>query len=283
MLMATDVVRAAEEDSSSSSPTIRLPQKRYYRQRAHSNPICDHVFDYPTRPSDMDWSPHYPKFYPSVEDSPSTKGVEFLDVGCGYGGLLVELSPLFPDTLMLGMEIRVKVSEYVQQKIKALRELTPGSYQNVACIRGNAMKYLPNFFHKSQLSKMFFLYPDPHFKKAKHKWRIINDTLVSEYAYILKEGGLLYTATDVEDLHIWMVKHLSEHPLFQPLTDEELKDDIVADKILDSTEEGKKVTRNKGDKFMKVFRRLPAPKLSVSEYFGVDPENYPCLKDYEKR
>ena len=32
--------------------------------------------------------------------------------------------------------------------------------------------------------------------------------------------------------------------------------DIVANKITDSTEEGKKVTRNSGDKFVKVFRRI---------------------------
>lgn len=35
---------------------------------------------------------------------------------------------------------------------------------------------------------MFFLYPDPHFKKTKHKWRIINQTLLAEYAYLLAEG-----------------------------------------------------------------------------------------------
>ena len=35
---------------------------------------------------------------------------------------------------------------------------------------------------------MFFLFPDPHFKKAKHKWRIISPTLLSEYAYVLQEG-----------------------------------------------------------------------------------------------
>ena len=60
------------------------------------------------------------------------------------------------------------------------------------------MKYLPNFFRKGQLSKMFFLFPDPHFKKAKHKWRIINETLLAEYAFVLREGGRLYTVTDVE-------------------------------------------------------------------------------------
>lgn len=37
---------------------------------------------------------------------------------------------------------------------------------------------------------MFFLYPDPHFKRSKHKWRIINNTLLAEYAFILAEGVL---------------------------------------------------------------------------------------------
>lgn len=35
--------------------------------------------------------------------------VRFADVGCGFGGLLVRLSPLYPNTLMVGMEIRDKV------------------------------------------------------------------------------------------------------------------------------------------------------------------------------
>ena len=43
---------------------------------------------------------------------------------------------MFPDVLMLGMEIRLKVSDYVQDRIKALRLLHPGNYNNVACLRG---------------------------------------------------------------------------------------------------------------------------------------------------
>lgn len=39
-----------------------------------------------------------------------------------------------------------------------------------------------------QLTKMFFLFPDPHFKKTKHKWRIISSTLLAEYAYVLRIG-----------------------------------------------------------------------------------------------
>lgn len=30
------------------------------------------------------------------------KDVEVVDIGCGYGGLLVGLAPLLPETLMVG-------------------------------------------------------------------------------------------------------------------------------------------------------------------------------------
>lgn len=65
--------------------------------------------------------------------------------------LVVRLSELFPDRLILGLEIRVKVSDYVQDRIRSLRSAEPGRYQNISCLRSNAMKYLPNFFTKGQV------------------------------------------------------------------------------------------------------------------------------------
>jgi hypothetical protein len=41
----------------------------------------------------------------------------------------------------------------------ALRREHPGQYQNVSVIRTNAMKFLPNYIRKGQLTKMFFLFP----------------------------------------------------------------------------------------------------------------------------
>ncbi|KAL3859032.1 hypothetical protein ACJMK2_009270 [Sinanodonta woodiana] len=245
---------------------MSLPQKKYYRQRAHSNPMSDHSFEYPAHPVEMDWTEYYPQYFDKSDtnmeiDVVNKFKVDVADIGCGYGGLLVELSPLFPDTLMLGIEIRVKVSDYVKDRIQALRAQDPGKYQNIACIRSNAMKYLPNFFKKGQLSKLFFLFPDPHFKKTKHKWRIISQTLLAEYAYVLRKGGLVYTITDVKDLHELMVKHLEEFPLFQRVPNNELEKDIVVEKLYESTEEGKKVARNKGDTFLAVFKRIEDPAL----------------------
>lgn len=85
----------------------------------------------------MDWHKHYPA---NAAGTP----VQFLDLGCGYGGMLsmsaarwgmagppndstavipaaVKLAAMFPAVLSLGMEIRVKVSDYVRDRIAALR------------------------------------------------------------------------------------------------------------------------------------------------------------------
>ena len=45
------------------------------------------------------------------------------------------------------------------------------------------------------------------------RWRIINPSLLAEYAYILGIGGKIYIVTDVEDLFEWM----NRYPLLQRL------------------------------------------------------------------
>lgn len=239
---------------------IDLPKKKFYRQRAHSNPFSDHQLEYPISPDEMDWSKLYPHYYDSNLKQ-MTKQVTIADIGCGFGGLLVDLSPEFSDDLILGMEIRVQVTNYVEDRIIALRNnhKTENKYQNINVLRGNAMKFLPNFFYKGQLSKMFFCFPDPHFKQRKHKARIITNTLLSVYAYVLREGGIIYTITDVEDLHQWMVKHLDEHPLFERLSKEWEANDKCVSIMRNSTEEGKKVERKKGAKYIACYKRLPNP------------------------
>ncbi|KAF9048393.1 guanine-N-7 methyltransferase, partial [Panaeolus papilionaceus] len=242
--------------------------KKHYRQRAHANPFSDHSLDYPTSPDAVDWAIHYPAF------ASSGRAPEFADVGCGFGGLLIALAPLYPDVLMLGLEIRVQVSQYVQDRIAALRvssqppppPLTSGNaephsapYQNVSVVRANAMKFLPNYFAKHSLSALFFLFPDPHFKSRKHKARIISPTLLAEYAYVLRPGGIVYTITDVHDLHQWMDSHLKNFPLFEPVSEQVLREEgkgPIIDAVYTSTEEGKKVERNQGQKWLACFRRI---------------------------
>lgn len=63
----------------------------------------------PLSPAHMDWAPHFPAFMNPDTSKTNLSGarellkdVEVVDIGCGYGGLLVGLAPLLPETLMVG-------------------------------------------------------------------------------------------------------------------------------------------------------------------------------------
>lgn len=58
--------------------------------------------------------------------------VTILDIGCGYGSLLVTLADLFPDKYILGMEIREKVTNFTGQLIHSLRR--KHNYQVNKCV-----------------------------------------------------------------------------------------------------------------------------------------------------
>ncbi|KAG2450297.1 hypothetical protein HYH02_004804 [Chlamydomonas schloesseri] len=115
---------------------VAHPRKRFYRARAHSNPLNDASFDVPTRPEDYDWTEHYPELMAEWRERQAAAGagaegagaaeaeaeapaVRFVDIGCGFGGLLIKLATHYPDTPMLGMEIRDKVTAYVRERIGA--------------------------------------------------------------------------------------------------------------------------------------------------------------------
>lgn len=244
------------------------------RVRAHCNPLADETYEHPSDPSQVDWSAMYPDW--NVEKD----AVTILDVGCAYGGLICSIAPKKKENRILGIEIRKKVVDYTQERILKLRakddsismytstgsvdqeqvkQLTKRDdshdYNNVWAIRSNAMKYLPCYFKKGQLEKISFMFPDPHFKKKNFRRRIISPTLISEYAYLLKQGGMIYTITDVKELGEWMQKHLDESPLFERMSDEELKDDILIPYIQNASEDGQRTSDQNKSKYMAIYRK----------------------------
>lgn len=261
---------------------IEKPKKALYRQRAHCNPLSDALFAYPLSPDHVNWAEHYPSMfseagvapghlvvntsdhpveYPEVAVSDAFNGKSgispsILDIGCGFGGLLMHLAELFPEKLSLGMEIREQVSNYVGERIKASRLSKPASCENVSIIRTNSMKYLVNYIRKGQCDTLFFCFPDPHFKQSNKRRRILNDSLMTIYAYCLKPGGILYFISDVKDLYDWMEGCCDRAAqLFERIPQDELDQDSVITAMVCGTEEGMKVKRNGQPVYYAAYRR----------------------------
>lgn len=229
-----------------------MTTKREFRARAHSNPLNDGLFKPPSDPSTFQMD----KFF----RNPPSDHVNWCDIGCGYGGLLASLAAAYPDKTMLGLEIRDRVADFCNRRVQEMRNQYPGSYGNVAFDRTNAMKYLPNYFEKGSLEKLFFCYPDPHFKKKKNRQRIISTQLLAEYAYVLKEGtGIAYFVTDVPELFEWMVDKFTKHPLFERRCAKEHTSDPISKFVRDMTDEAQRVDNSDRGKQDASFLRLMNP------------------------
>lgn len=190
------------------------------------------------------------------ESYENNKNVTILDIGCGYGGLLFSLSKIFNDKLILGLEIRDKITNYVGEKILSYRYNYHPYYQNISVIRTNVIKFLPNYIKKNQIEKIFFCFPDPHFKRHNWRRRIITIENLSLYYHLLKNNGYIYFITDVYTLYLWVIFCFSKCPYFKVLTNKDCENDICVKLIHESSEESKKVKKNKQNMYYCVAQKI---------------------------
>ncbi|KAM0686536.1 tRNA (guanine-N(7)-)-methyltransferase [Conglomerata obtusa] len=204
---------------------VKYPKKSNYIQRAHSNPFLDHNITLPSDPWSFDWSDYFT----------NNKAPTILDLGCGYGKFTFFIAEKFKECNVVGMEIRKKVVNYVNDKIKAEKSMLKNqivenehknndnenvqtankyNFDNIAAIHTNGMVFLQNFFCQNSLDKIFILFPDPHFKKKKKKARIVCKQMIDIYSYVLKMQGKIYISSDVKELFDSMRECFENHPDF---------------------------------------------------------------------
>ena len=104
----------------------------------------------PLSPAHMDWSSHFPAFVDPDTSKTNlsggrklTKEVEVVDIGCGFGGLIVGLAPLMPDTLMVG--------KYSAARFKPI--YAPGRVSTTKLTtKSQAWKFAPQCWNTSPLA-----------------------------------------------------------------------------------------------------------------------------------
>lgn len=185
-----------------------------FRHRAHANPLADDGISLPcTTPEEFPFEMYY--------DGLPFKSFDVLDIGCGYGDFVKDISRRWPKKCVLGLEIRDIPVALGQRQLLKVRE-EEGACRNAAIVRCNSMRALPRLVLGGSLEAITIMFPDPQFKRSHAQRRIVTGPLVTEYAYYLKDGGYLFICTDVQDLFTYMSGILDQHPLFDAVDQGEL-------------------------------------------------------------
>src|SRR5262249_11983160 len=90
----------------------------------------------------------------------------------------------------------------------ALRKLT-----NVRVACADARLALRDHVPPASVQALHVYFPDPWWKKRHHKRRVFTDEFAQEIVRVLRPGGRLHLATDVEDYYQMVLEPVASLPL----------------------------------------------------------------------
>ena len=93
---------------------------------------------------------------------------------------------------ILGVEIRDALRDYVASRL-ARRRLV-----NARVMQADARRFMRYALEDASLQALHFYFPDPWWKKRHRKRRIWTEELFRDFERVLRPGGLLHLASDVE-------------------------------------------------------------------------------------
>lgn len=186
------------------------------------------------------------------------------------------LWPLPPHMNYLGLEIRPGVSQYAQARVT--KRKLDGVVSFVGCNANVDLDRLLTLYHESnndddiqnnndinninntrRLAFVSIQFPDPHFKKAHNKRRVVTDQLVSTLAKFMEEGSAVFLQSDVKDALVSMREKFVE--------EEELdEEDVTTDRV-----DGRRNERESlgAARFFDEIQAQPSETINEAEEYGM--------------
>lgn len=161
----------------------------------------------------------YPELIKSVEWENiygNTMPPDIIDIGCGKGHFLLQMSEKYPNKNVLGIEIRGALVDWIND-VAQKEELKNCHVKRYTVVNGL------DFIDSNSVEKIFYLFPDPWPKTRHLKRRAFSNKFLSDCYRILKKGGSLNLATDVDYVNEFHIKLLTDFKQFdfKQISDEE--------------------------------------------------------------
>ncbi len=169
-------------------------------------------------PNLLETTPPAPGAAPSLFNWESVFGnrqpVE-IEVGCGKGLFLLTAALARPDINFVGVEIVRKYQLFTATRM-AKRGLT-----NVRMACADARDLLRERIPPESVQAVHVYFPDPWWKKRHHKRRVFTADFVASIVRVLRPGGRLHVATDVESYFHIMRELIEAQPGLRTLPSSE--------------------------------------------------------------
>ncbi|MRG95138.1 tRNA (guanine-N7)-methyltransferase [Polyangium spumosum] len=138
-----------------------------------------------------------------------------IEIGPGRGGFLFERAAAAPDRRLLGLEIRLKWSSIVDERLKK-----QGLGARARVLNADAREALSRLGPDASIDTFFMHFPDPWWKKKHAKRLVMGPGLLDSIARLLRDGGAFYVQTDVAERAEMYEAQIGAHEAFEPSGDE---------------------------------------------------------------
>jgi tRNA (guanine-N7-)-methyltransferase len=132
-----------------------------------------------------------------------------LEVGSGKGMFITSAAGQFPQHNFLGIEISIKYARYTAAKL--IRQ----NRSNAVIVCADAARVLQEMIPSETLVAVHVYFPDPWWKRAHRKRRILRCEVLQLIESRLQPGGSLHFWTDVEEYFVSTLDLLSKTTTLQ--------------------------------------------------------------------
>lgn len=134
-----------------------------------------------------------------------------IEVGSGKGLFLVTTAIACPHRNFVGIEIVRKYALYMTNRVASRR------LANARTAAADAKKVLGLYVSTGSVAAVHVYFPDPWWKNRHKKRLLFTPEFAAEVARVLRLGGVLHFASDVQDYFDMVTATLAAQPAFRPL------------------------------------------------------------------